>query len=169
MAAGRRVTTASRHPPVPVGDLEEALAVLRRQGGRVSAARRALLEALFRADGPVSAEHLAAGRDARQRTLDLSSTYRSLEALEHAGLVRHVHLGHGAGLYELVTEGEREYVVCERCGSARAVAPSELDGVRAEIRRALGYRARFTHFPIVGLCGRCTAEPERDPAARSSR
>lgn len=158
------MTTASHRAPVPVVDLDAAEAVLRRAGGRVSAARRALLEALFGADGPVSAEYLAAGRGGDHQPLDLASTYRNLEQLEAAGLVRHVHLGHGPGLYELVTEGEREYLVCERCGAVRAVAPDRLDRARREIERALGYHARFTHFPIVGLCAACAAEADRRPS-----
>ena len=34
---------------------------------------------------------------------DLGSVYRNLEALEAIGLVRHVHLGHGPGMYALAT------------------------------------------------------------------
>ena len=69
--------------------------------------------------------------------------------------MRHAHLGHGPGLYVLVGEGEREYLYCERCGAARAVDPSELDSVRDRIRELFGYEARFTHFPIVGVCSEC--------------
>ncbi len=65
-------------------------------------------------------------RDApsEQGALDAASVYRNLEAFEQAGIVRHVHLGHGPGLYALVGEGESEYLYCDRCGSALAVAPS---------------------------------------------
>ena len=84
--------------------------------------------------------------------LDAASVYRSLEAFEQAGVVRHVHLGHGPALYALVGEGEREYLYCDRCGSALAVAPQQLDEVRELVAARFGYGARFTHFPIVGLC-----------------
>jgi hypothetical protein len=30
--------------------------------------------------------------------------------------------------------------------------------VRDQIRRDFGYEARFTHFPIAGLCPDCAAE-----------
>jgi Fur family transcriptional regulator, ferric uptake regulator len=36
--------------------------------------------------------------------------------------------------------------------------PAELDGARSEIRERFGYEARFTHFPIVGLCTGCAGE-----------
>ena len=44
---------------------------------------------------------------------------------------------------------------CERCGAYVALAPEVLDGVRAAVREASGYTARFTHFPVVGLCPGC--------------
>ena len=48
-----------------------------------------------------------------------------------------------------------EKVLCERCGAVRAVDPAALDEVRAAIRDGFGYEARFTHFPIAGLCPGC--------------
>ena len=69
--------------------------------------------------------------------------------------MRHVHAGHGPGLYALAGGGEREYLACERCGRVTAVAPAQLDGVRAALRDDFGFDAHFTHFPIVGRCARC--------------
>jgi len=123
----------------------------------LSAARRLVLEALAVADGPMSAEQLAGGVGGRVPASDLASVYRNLETLEAAGIVQHVHLGHGPGLWALAGGGRREYLACERCGDYRALAPGELDLVRALVRARFGYAASFAHFPIVGLCGDCTA------------
>jgi Fur family ferric uptake transcriptional regulator len=70
------------------------------------------------------------------------------------GLARHVHLGHGPGLYELGRSAP-EYLVCDSCDAAVAVEPAELDDVRDLIRARFGYETRFGHFPIVGLCPHC--------------
>ena len=75
--------------------------------------------------------------------------------LERHGLVRHVHLGHGPGLYALVGHGEQEYIYCPGCRTARTVRPELLDPVRNHIRRRFGYEVRFTHFALVGRCARC--------------
>jgi Fur family ferric uptake transcriptional regulator len=68
-------------------------------------------------------------------------------------------------LHVLAVTGEREYLTCERCGDFRAVAPEELDPFRDLIERQFGYRASFTHFPIVGLCSGCASavgdQPQR--------
>jgi Fur family ferric uptake transcriptional regulator len=157
------VTLSPSARPARFSDLEGAISTLRVKGLRISTARRRILQTLFAATGPLPAERIAeaAGKvspaDAGQNvSLDAASVYRNLEAFERAGVVSHVHLGHGPGLYALVGEGEREYLYCERCHSAVGVAPAELEDLRELIRERFGHRARFTHFPIVGVCERCS-------------
>jgi Fur family ferric uptake transcriptional regulator len=136
-------------------NVEVALQTVRDHGLRASAARRLVLQALFAADGPMSADQIADGIGGRVPRSDITSVYRNLETLQEVGLVSHVHLGHGPGLYALNLDGEREWLTCERCGDFRAVDPAQLDGVRKAIEAAFGYRASFTHFPVVGLCESC--------------
>lgn len=153
------MTVSHAGPAMPAHDLDAAIAALRSHGLRVSAARRLVLEALFAADGPVSAEEIAAGVGGRIPPSDLASTYRNLETLEQIGLVRHMHLGHGPGLYRPASDAGREYLVCEACRTVRAVETVELDAVRDVIREAFGLEATFAHFPIVGRCAQCREEP----------
>lgn len=131
---------------------------VRDRGLRLTSPRRLVLEALFAAPGPVSADDIAGGLDGRLMASDLTSVYRNLETLEHAGLVRHFHAGHGPGRYVLEGRTEQEYVACERCGRIEAVAPSALDAARKEIAEATGFTARFVHFPIVGRCADCAVQ-----------
>jgi Fur family ferric uptake transcriptional regulator len=116
-----------------------------------------ILEELFAADAPVSAERIAERLADRGTTFDLTSIYRNLERLEAMGVVRHVHLGHGPGLYSLLGQGEREYLVCERCGTVVSVEPRQLDPAREAVRSRFGYEARFSHFPLMGLCPDCAS------------
>jgi Fur family transcriptional regulator, ferric uptake regulator len=154
------MTVVQSSAAVPARSVSSAVGALRSRGLRVSSARRLVLEALFAGDGPLTAEQIAAGLDGRLPTSDLASVYRNLETLEEIGLVRHVHLGHGPGLYTL-TRGEHEYLACERCDAFVAVGPTELDAVRAVVRQTFGYEASFRHFPLVGLCPDCAQEESR--------
>ncbi|HEV2924493.1 MAG TPA: transcriptional repressor [Solirubrobacteraceae bacterium] len=147
------MTVSPDVPPLVVASLADAVTALRERGLRLSTSRRLVLEALFAADGPVSAEYVA-----RRSSLDAASVHRNFETLERHGLVRHVHLGHGPGLYALLGRGEREYLYCDRCGAVRALPSKELDPVRKRIRERYGYETRFTHFAIVGTCGSCSAQ-----------
>ena len=152
------VTVPHRTSPVAAASVETAVHVLRARGLRVSAARRLVIEALFAAERPLTADEIAAGLEGWLPASDLASVYRNLDTLEQVGLVRHFHVGHGAGLYALASAGELEFVSCEQCGALEAVAPGRLDGVRELIQRNLGYRARFSHFPLVGTCAACQKE-----------
>ena len=146
------MTVAADAPPLRFARLEEALAALRAAGMRISTPRRLVLEALFEAEDPVSAMQLA-----QALTLDESSVYRNLELFERHGLVRHVHLGHGPGLYVLSNRPRAEYLFCEQCHRVTAVAPESLEPVRALIRDRFDHEARFTHFALIGRCARCQA------------
>jgi Fur family transcriptional regulator, ferric uptake regulator len=161
------MTTSPRVTPLEFEDLEDVAAAIRAAGGRLTATRRLVLEALFEADGPVSAELLASRLARRGPAFDLPSVYRNLERLEGLGVIHHVHLGHGPGLYALIGGGEREYLCCERCRRVTSVPPGDLDPIRDEIRDRFGYDARFSHFPITGLCAECAAAGDAEPASRT--
>ena len=152
------MTVPHHVPAARAPSLMSALGALRRRGMRVSTARRQVLEVLYAADAPVTAEELAAGVPGA----DLASVYRNLDVLEECGLVRHVHLGHGPGRYSLATTETVEFVTCERCGTFQALHAHRLDAVRDVIERECGFVARFTHFPIVGICPACQSAPNED-------
>ncbi len=152
------MTRPARTPAVPVDGVDEVAALLRGGGGRVSAVRQRLLDVLFAAAGPASAERLAGEVRRGGFPVDVTSVYRNLEHLEQLGVVRHMHLGHGPGLYALTRSGEQEYLVCESCGSVLGVEPERLDAVREQIRAEFGFAADFTHFPISGTCAACAAD-----------
>ena len=143
---------------VVVADLAEAIEVVRSSGLRLTSARRLVLEALLAADGPISAEEIADGLGGRMTQSDIASVYRNLDTLGSLGLVRHFHAGHGPGRYVLENGADRDYLACESCGTVEAVEPAALDTVRDSIRKLAGFEARFSHFPIVGLCPRCARE-----------
>ncbi len=155
------MTVASRTPVLTAESVDEAEAILRERGLRASTARRLVLETLFAAGAPLSAERVAEGVIGRVPRSDLASVYRNLERLQEVGLVRHMHLGHGPGLYVLAGSAQ-EYLVCESCDSMLAVDPSRLDAVRTAIHDSFGYHASFGHFPIVGLCPDCARQGEDD-------
>jgi|SRR5436190_2276596 len=136
--------------PLAPASVTSALGILRADGHRISNARRLALEALFEAEGPVSAEQLS-----QRLGGDLASLYRNLEVLSEAGLVEHVHVAHGPGRYVLTGRGGEGWVACERCHHLRPLSRPEAARLRAAIRAATGFEPAFGHFPIVGRCADC--------------
>jgi Fur family ferric uptake transcriptional regulator len=138
--------------PLNASSVAAAVNTLHARGLRVSSARRQVLETLYAADRPLTADEIAGDHD-------IGSVYRNLDVLEQVGLVRHVHLGHGPGRY---APAAREYALCERCGSVRALSDEELDDVRRAVVDALSFAPRFSHFPLAGVCSACLLRDGRN-------
>jgi Fur family ferric uptake transcriptional regulator len=146
------MTASHQTRPLAPACVTSALGILRADGRRISAARRLALEALFAAEGPVSAEELA-GRLGG----DLAALYRNLEVLSEAGIVEHVHVAHGPGRYVLTGRGGEGWVACEACHALTPLTRPQAARLRAAIRAATGHEPAFGHFPLVGRCARCEA------------
>jgi len=151
------MTSAVARPRRAVPDPIAAANALRSRGLRVSAARRLVLEALWLADGPVTAEDIARGLGGRLPVSDRASTYRNLATLEEAGLVRHLHAGHGAGRWEHTGRPARAYAACDACGVLTALSPEAAGRLAEAVLAACGHEASLSHFPVVGRCPRCSA------------
>jgi Fur family ferric uptake transcriptional regulator len=124
-------------------------------GQRYTANRRALVDALLRAEGPVSIGDLLVGK----RAVPQSSAYRNLAVLEHAGVIRRVITDDDFARFEL-DEGLTEHhhhLVCSNCGRIEDVA------IPANVERSIGRTfdrlAEGAGFASVGhrldLIGRC--------------
>ena len=157
------MTIAPESLTIDATDVPAAIAALRANGLRVSTARRLVIEALFAAGGPATAEELAAGLDGRLPESDVASLYRNLETLEGLGIVRHVHLGHGPGRYVLSGDAAAGFVTCERCGAFEPLGRATLGAIRELVLDQTGYEPRFTHFPVVGRCADCSTAAREEP------
>lgn len=132
---------------------------LRAAGVRFTAGRRAVIEGLTRADGPLSAAELHAHLQPR---VPLSSLYRSLAVLETAGVVAPHHGARGVTRYELAEwlAGHHHHTVCVDCGAVEditlpAARERELHLLAAEAAAEEGFAASDHSLEIEGRCLRC--------------
>lgn len=138
---------------------DELLDVLRSEGLRITSARRAVCEVIAASHG----DHLTAqaihdvARDELKANVNRSTVYRTLEALESAGVLEHSHLGQGASVYHLASEPRHQHLICSRCGATKSLAADDLRAVINEIQRRTGF-VPDPHVALTGLCARCTEE-----------
>ena len=151
------MTVAPHTRPLAPASVTSALAILRAGGHRISSARRLAIEALFAADGPVSAEAIAGGLGGRLPGSDLAALYRNLDTLGAAGLVEHIHVAHGPGRYVLTGRCGDGWVACESCGRLERLERRQAALLRETVRTATGFEPAFGHFPLVGLCTECAS------------
>lgn len=136
------------------GLVEEVLAVLRAQGGRVTTARRLLLLALYASGGHRTAEELAAEVQAHSPDVHLSTIYRNLDEFERLGLVVHTHLGHGPATYHLAAVAHG-HLVCGQCGLTIEAPPELFADLADSARVRYGFEIDPRHFAILGTCSAC--------------
>lgn len=129
-------------------------AVLTSAGLRPTKARVALVDALLSAESHVTAEDLCAAVQDRHPDVHRSTVYRTLDALEHAGVVDHVHLGHGRAVYHLADD-PHQHLVCEACGDVIEVPDSVFAELAQRLRRRYGFTIRPHHFAVLGRCRAC--------------
>lgn len=147
---------------------DDLVALLTRAGYSHTRARRAVLEALLAAEGPVTpAELLEAGRT-RHEALGLVTVYRTLEILEGLGLVRKLHLAEGCHSYVLSTVGgapgdahdrpgggHGHHVICQACRRAVEFAGCDVDAVIAAVQSQTGFVVQSHWLEMFGLCPAC--------------
>jgi Fur family ferric uptake transcriptional regulator len=142
----------------PEDRLNRLLALMRTRGLRITLARRALLEQLVTADTHLTADELTDRVCSTAGQVHRATIYRSLDALEDAGIVEHVHLGHGRAVYHLV-DNLHHHLVCESCGAVAEAPEGLFAGVQRRLQKTHGFRMRPYHFAAMGLCRNCGTPP----------
>lgn len=146
------MTSKARALPDPrIGSILQRLA---EAGARRTAPRQAIVEALVASGGHVTADDLAARVQRRFPSVNLSTVYRTVDLLEEAGVIDHVHLGHGRAVYHLADE-DHQHLVCEVCERVQELPAAELGPLIARLERQYGFEVDRRHFAIVGRCRRC--------------
>jgi Fur family ferric uptake transcriptional regulator len=133
---------------------------LRSGGIRVTRARRAVCEVLADSD----AAHLSAA-DVLVRTeplvgasVDRSTVYRTLDLLEEAGLLHHVHLEHGPAVYHLADRASHHHFACVECGRTIDLPAGEFTDLVGRLAGRHPIGARGMRFSVSGRCRECAAK-----------
>jgi Fe2+ or Zn2+ uptake regulation protein len=132
-----------------------AEAALRRNGGRITDARRALLTLLEEAPRPLGPRELHRELRLAGVRIDRVSVYRNVSALLELGLLHRV-----LGSTAVRTCGEKELrchhaIVCTGCGSAREFHSDALERALGDVRRSTRYRVQGHLLELRGLCQSC--------------
>ncbi len=143
-------------PPKSDGALDAVLDALRAQGHRITTARRAVIQALLQAEHGLSTSEVASAIVATQPDTHLSTVYRTLEALEEAGILAHVHAASGGVTYQLA-DRPHQSAECDTCGLLIELPVDILDTVARKLRTAHDFELDTGHFPLLGRCADCRA------------
>jgi Fur family ferric uptake transcriptional regulator len=138
----------------PVKQLED----VRTHGRRVTGQRAIIFEAVRAHKGHLTAEEVYKLARAKNRYINLSTVYRTLDFLKEEGLVTATDLGGGCIQYEACGPHPHHHLICQRCGRVEALDHALLEPLQRTLRKEYEFEARLDHFAIFGLCGRCQKE-----------
>lgn len=130
------------------------IGLLRKEGLKVTGPRRAICSVLTKGDR----DHLTASEirvlaeEELGGPIDLSTVYRTIDALEKAGGVRHVYVAHGPGVVHLDEVFDHHHVTCEVCGKTFDLPIEELSELAHSVEERYGFRADTLRFLLVGRC-----------------
>ncbi|MFI0776326.1 Fur family transcriptional regulator [Streptomyces sp. NPDC021212] len=125
--------------------------------------RSAILRALDGCPDFVSARAMHETLAAAGTTVGLTTVYRTLRRLEHAGQVDVVRDVTGERLYRpRPDDGHRHYLVCRRCGLSLAVEADLVERWADGVSAATGFAEVEHTVELTGICDRCHPAPSRD-------
>lgn len=138
------------------GEVERLLDVLAAEGGRRTAARRAIVATFVAAGGALTAEELTARVQAAAPDVNQSTVYRVLEALEAAGAADRAETGREAAAWHLVA-GAHHHLRCSACGRVEEVGPGAVAALAAAVEAETGF-VLSDHLVLTGRCRACAAD-----------
>lgn len=142
----------------------EAPERLRRRGLRWTAQRRTVVEVLAETHGHLTGAELVELCRARDPRTIPSTVYRTLDALEELGLVRHGHGPDGREEYHVAPSGEHGHLYCSECGGRWEIAQTAARRIVDSLRAEQGFEVDLSHVTVVGRCPTCQASAERAAA-----
>ncbi|TKW66413.1 MAG: transcriptional repressor [Paracoccus denitrificans] len=121
---------------------------LREAGLRVTQQRMALLSILMDAADHPNADELLARARGLDDSMSLATVYRTLSALEEAGLIRKLSLEGEPSRYEIAPSAEHDHLVDIETGEVIELESDEINRLRTELAARLGYEIVSQHTLI---------------------
>lgn len=143
---------------------------LRERGLRMTAARRVVLDHVFRHFGHFRAADLVDSLREHDAPISRATVYRTLPQLVEAGLLRRHDLGNRETFYEPeYGRQHHEHMVCVACGKIFEFVAEEIEKLQDEICHRHRFEALSHTLQIHGLCRNCRRAGSRDRTAVGAR
>jgi len=141
----------------PTRDPNVVATSLRQQGLRATSARITLILGLGEL-GHATPEQLHSALAPAHPGLNVSTVYRTLEALTDLGLVAHAHLTGSAPSYYLTDGTEHAHLVCQDCGTITPLRGEALQRFVAELATDPEFAVTISHLSVQGHCQNCRTQ-----------
>ncbi|MEM9838217.1 MAG: Fur family transcriptional regulator [Pseudomonadota bacterium] len=137
--------------------LEEAIAVCRSRGGKITPLREGVLKALWAAERPMGAYDLKAKMsEALGRAISATSIYRTLDFLCEQGVAARIE---SRNAYVPCAHPSESHAcvmfVCDACGLSSEIENKKLERLLAADAEELGFSINHRVVELSGCCADC--------------
>jgi Fe2+ or Zn2+ uptake regulation protein len=135
---------------------EYAVKALRDGGYKVTKPRKQVLEAIEKAEGPMSPYDIGKMMEEERKHLDQVTIYRVINLLCSLNLVHKVFSRGGYVRCDLLEEeGCHRFLLCRGCGNLQEFRDEALCNQENQIAQKMGFRAEHHVTESSGLCKDC--------------
>ena len=133
----------------------EIVELLRESGQRPTPQRLMILSILRHREGHLTAAEILSEVKREYPYVDISTIYRTMNALKELHLVSETDLGSGEYSYEWRLADPHHHLICRQCGAELSLDSTYLESMAERLLADHGFRAEMDHFAIFGVCKDC--------------
>ena len=137
--------------------MEEAAALLKQKGLKVTPQRLAILNLLRNTKEHPTAETIYKKLASDFPTMSLATVYKTLEVLKNIGLIQELNVGEGSFRYDANTNSH-PHLVCLSCGKVEDLDESVLQNLIEEVKKHTDYKLVEQKLYFYGYCPACQKE-----------
>ena len=128
---------------------------LQENGYRLTAARRAVVEAVQNSTHALTPVEVFDMARKKYRALGLVSVYRTLEKLEELHIIQRVHQPQGCQAFIAASQNHEHLLLCQNCGQVLFFEGDDLEALINSISKKTGYQISEHWLQLFGLCQAC--------------
>lgn len=128
---------------------------LRQRGFRITPQREMIIEALAHSGGHITAEKIHEQVQARCRSVNIATIYRTLDMLVEIGLASRIQLADGQQVFTTRQHGPHIHLVCRVCGGVQEMDCTELLPLVEAVKYKYAFEVDWRHVSIIGICSSC--------------
>jgi Fe2+ or Zn2+ uptake regulation protein len=132
-------------------------------GGRMTTARRAILDVIAGSHEHLTAEDIIARAQRRDRAVNPSTVYRTLAFLKTHGLIksRYFDQDNHREVFEPTPNTEHYHFTCGRCGAVIEFDSPHVTSLRRQLQAEFGVEVTRACLCLTGLCAECKKQASR--------
>ena len=127
-------------------------------GLRATNQRALILNVIRKGQGHLDAEEVHRRAQRKQRRLNLSTVYRTLQVFKKLGLVEELHLDETHHHYEMKPPTQHYHLICLGCGQVIEFEYPLARLVKRNVAQARDFEITGSEVRITGYCPRCRQE-----------